>query len=311
MPSPVIAYRPFERSDIAAATDVWNMACGESLCITHDLFEYNTRPTPGVAQMGRVAVLDGKTVGTVLASVAQRRGWVDVIAIAPQAQRQGIGAGLLDWACGWLREQGCEEVRLGSSLRPFVPGLPAELMTLAFFIKQGWTHNGEEWDLACNLAEQRYALPDDADYRCRPAEPGDLTDFHDFLGRNFPGRWHWEFNEFLREEGRLTDYMLLHAQGRVHGFCRVTLADSERPIDRYYMHDLPKPWGQLGTVGVSEEMRGRGFGRAVVVAALQRLQTLGVRGCVIDWTDLLDFYAKFGFKPLRQYHMLSKNVAGR
>jgi predicted N-acetyltransferase YhbS len=34
---------------------------------------------------------------------------------------------------------------------------------------------------------------------------------------------------------------------------------------------------------------------------------MGVRGCVVDWTGLLDFYGKFGFKPFRQYQILEKD----
>ncbi len=308
-------YRAFERNDIAASTEIWNAACGASLHITPRFFEYNTRPTPGVAQAGRVAMRGGEVVGVVLASAPQEQagtlGWFDVIAVAPSAQRQGIGAGLLDWACGWLRERGCKTARLGSSLRPFAPGSPAELNNAAYFIQQGFTHNGDEWDLAADLAEQHYPAPTNATFICRPAQTGDVPAMHEFFARAFPGRWQWEFSEFLREEGHSSDYMLLFTKDRpdqVEGFCRMTLAESERPLDRFYLNGLPKPWGQVGSVGVSAEMRGRGYGYAVVAAALAHLKAQGIRGCVIDWTDLLDFYARFGFKPFRQYAMLSKQL---
>jgi predicted N-acetyltransferase YhbS len=57
---------------------------------------------------------------------------------------------------------------------------------------------------------------------------------------------------------------------------------------------------------VSSDARGRGFGTALVRAALDQLRRQGVRGCVIDWTHLIDFYAKFGFKPYREYAILIK-----
>ena len=276
------------------------------------LFAFNTRSTPGVVQAGRVAVLDGNAVGIVLASATLGReveaGWVDVIAVASAAQRQGIGAGLLEWACGWLRDQRCRQVRLGGSLRPFIPGLPAELNNAAYFIKHGFENNGEDWDVACDLTEQRYTLSTNAAFTCRVAQESDVPALHEFFARAFAGRWQWEFSEFLREGGRISDYMLALTESRVDGFCRMTFADSERPLDRFYMNGLPQPWGQAGPLGVSDAVRGQGYGNAVVVAALQHLQAQGVRGCVIDWTDLLGFYARFGFKPFRRYVMLSKRL---
>ena len=128
----------------------------------------------------------------------------------------------------------------------------------------------------------------------------------EFFDREFPNRWRYEFQEFLRERGRLSDYHLLITERGVDGFARLTFADSERPIDRFYMHRLPKPWGQLGPIGVSKDTRGKGYGGALLDGALGHLRDQGIRGCVIDWTSLADFYGKFGFKPYREYAMLSK-----
>ena len=94
----------------------------------------------------------------------------------------------------------------------------------------------------------------------------------------------------------------------VDGFARITLKDSERPLDRFYMHRLPKPWEQLGPIGVSASVRGKGYGGALLDAALCQLRDCGVRGCVIDWTELIDFYAKFSFTPYREYLILIKNT---
>ena len=85
-----------------------------------------------------------------------------------------------------------------------------------------------------------------------------------FFDREFPNRWRFEFQEFLKEHGRISNYQLLISDRGVDGFARLTFADSERPIERFYMHRLPKPWGQLGPIGVSKDTRGKGFGRALL-----------------------------------------------
>ena len=127
-----------------------------------------------------------------------------------------------------------------------------------------------------------------------------------FLAREFAGRWHYSCQEFLDEGGRISDFMLLWTETGIEGFCQLTFEDSARPLERFYPYQLSRPWGQLGAIGVSEHLRGQGFGSALLDAGLRRLHSNGVNGCVIDWTTVVDFYAKFGFSKYRQYWSLMK-----
>ena len=113
----------------------------------------------------------------------------------------------------------------------------------------------------------------------------------------------------LREGGRITDHVLIWSERGVEGDCRVTFENSERPLERFFMHSLPRPWGQLGSIGVSADCRGKGYGGALLNAGLRYLRECGVRGCVIDWTTLLDLYGKFGFRPYHEYIALGKFLA--
>ena len=142
----------------------------------------------------------------------------------------------------------------------------------------------------------------------RPAQRGDEELLRAFLRREFPGRWHYDFEEHLQSGGRISDYMLLWTERGVDGFCQLTFEDSRRPLERFYPYRLPRPWGQLGAIGVSEAYQGRGYGAAVLDAGLRRLHNNGVNGCVIDWTGIVDFYAKFGFEKYRGYHFLMKEM---
>lgn len=115
--------------------------------------------------------------------------------------------------------------------------------------------------------------------------------------------------------GRMSEYNLLWRQqaGRaphVDGFCRIRRRwrYGVEPLDRYFMQRLPSPWGQLGPIGVGVGSRGQGIGAALLDSGLQRLRVYGVRGCVIDWITATDFYARFGFKPLRAYRILVKHI---
>ena len=304
----------------AAAAALWTAACGPDLAISPAFVAFNTRPTTGVTQAGQLALRDGQPAGFVLASAVIADptltvGWLDAIAVAPEAQRQGLGSALLSWAEAWLRDHGCTQIRIGGSLRPFTPGLPVELGPLPqqFFARRGYHEEGSEWDVARDLlAYPDPPLPAGAP-SLRPVESAaEQQALLDFLSREFPGRWHFECQEFFREGGRATDWLLLWPSEAEQpaGFCQITLEDSLRPIERFYPYRLPHPWGQFGPLGVAREARGKGYGAAVVDGAARHLKHLGVRGCVIDWTDLVAFYGKFGFTPYRQYRVLVKGAKG-
>lgn len=325
MPQAFLLQR-FDHADagqVQAATKLWNSAVTMCLTISPDFMAYNATPTTGLLQEGSMAQVDGEPAGFVLASVLPTEplasppdlGRIDALAVTPAFQEQGIGSRLLAWAEEWLAEQGCTTVTLGSSIRPFVPGLPTELRSEAFFTQRGYTggHEGDEpthvWDVGANLAS--YTPPAsvrEIDGTVRPARAGDEEALFAFLRREFPGRWRYEMEEYLGGGGRLSDVMLLWTERGVHGFCQITFEDSPRPMERYYPYSLPRPWGQLGPIGVSEDTRGRGYGAAVLDAGLRRLRDNGVNGCVIDWTEIVDFYGKFGFTPYREYVRLVKKL---
>jgi GNAT superfamily N-acetyltransferase len=301
-----------------ALVAIWNAACGPNLMISRKFADHNLQPNQNGAQAGCLVTVDGDIAGVVLASTLRGeptvappgQGWIDAIIVDPAYQRRGIGSMLLAWAESWLRNQGCHACVAGASLRPFAPGAPTELETTEFFTRNGYRKDGTVWDVAANLAA--YRTPDTVrkvDSVVRPAQRGYEQALLDFLRREFPGRWRYEYEAFLRQpKNRISDHMLLWTERGVDGSCVLTFEDSERPIERFYPYQLPRPWGQLGTVGVSADRRGRGYGAALVDAGLRRLHNNGVNGCVIDWTTIVNFYGKFGFTKYREYRRLSKSL---
>jgi GNAT superfamily N-acetyltransferase len=314
---------PANPSHVRAMVELWNVACGQSLAITERFAAFNLRSAPGVTQQGWLVVEDNWVQAFVLASfvegypaiAAHTQGWIDALVVAPAAQHQGAGSRLLAAAENWLRQHGRTHITVGANLRHFVPGVPAELGTTPFFVRHGYTDldsRGEPqvaYDLAADLSN--YRPP--ADLRevpaaARPGQRGQEAQLLAFLQAEFSGRWYYEADLFLGHDGgRIGDYMLLWTEAGMQGACLLTFPDSVRPIERYYPYSLPKPWGQAGSIGVSVAMRGRGYGAYLLDASLRRLHDNGINGCVIDWTNLLHFYGRFGFQPLRHYAMLTKH----
>ena len=298
-----------------AAAEIWKAACGADLAFSPDFIAKNTRPVRSLTQEGRLAIWQGKPAGFVIASAVNdeagmKLGWIDAIAVAPWAQRRGAGRLLLGWAEGWLGKHGCQHARLGGSLRPFTHGLPVEIVSEAAFARLGYPHrSGQEyeWDVARSLQDYQPVIPVPPEgAKLAPMQPGQEGNLLNFMAQEFPGRWRFEVELFLADGGRASDFLLLWKGNEVVGFSRVTLEDSERSIERFYMHRLAKPWGQFGPLGVGQSVRGMGLGGYLIDASAQHLHKLGVDGCVIDWTGLLELYGKFGFKPFRKYLTLVK-----
>lgn len=309
---------PFTSAHTDDAIRIWNAALHKDYPINERLLCYNLMPCTGEVIEGRVAVHNGEAVGFVLACAltddpAMTLGWVSALAVQPSAQRQGIGSKLLVWAESWLKEKGCPRIRLGGNLRPFLPGPPYAMReNAAFFEKHGYqSPPGQpyEYDIARSLKDYKSIYPKPAHTDLSPMQSGEEPLLLDFLAREYPGRWEFETREFVKNDGRVSDFLLLRVHGEVQGFCRLTLSDSERPIERFYPQRLPQPWGQFGPLGLSKSVRGQGLGGYLIDAAALHMQSLGVDGCIIDWTSLVKLYAKFGFKVYNQYISLFKTVS--
>ncbi len=324
---------PFDASDprhLAWAVELWSDSVDSELPLSQSFLQFNLTEDAGVARGGRIALAGGQPVGFVLCSAhpgappSMRAdiGWLDAIAVAPSMQREGIGTALLRWAEGWLAggtsadtgelegRNRASRVLVGGSLRPFTPGVLVNTPAVPFFLENGYKYGADpvEWDVARNLSDYKPPPLRESSAAARPAQPGQEEQLLAFLAREFPGRWHWLAERFLEEGGRISDYMLLWTQEGVHGACRLTFEDSRWPIDRFYPFGLPRPWAQLGSIGISAHLRGRGLGLKLLDAGLRRLHNSGINGCVIDWTTLLDFYAICGFTPYKEWVQLWKGL---
>lgn len=312
----------YQQSHLEGAAAVWNAASGPDLSISPAFVRYNLSQDEGEEHDGMIALERDNIAGFVLVKYRGQSpgmgeagvGWVDAIAVHPDFQRRGYGTALLTWAESWMKQRGVRKVKLGGSLRPFCPSLPEELGSLPFFECCGWAWDGSEtWDLARDLGDRKpivlrpmpECMPGDG---IRPAEPGDAAALTAFFKRAFPGRWENAAISFFRNGGKIEDFIILRIAGRIEGFAWLTFPDSARAINRMYPHRLPKPWGHLGPMGVSTQFRDLGWGGLLLQSGLMALRARGIRGCVIDWTNHLDFYGRWGIKPYRRYLFVTKTL---
>jgi len=103
--------RAITQADLPAMLDLWRAA---ALQLSPTDSETGLRRHLAIS--GTLAwvlcAADGRMLGTVLGSDDGRRGWVNHLAVHPDAQGHGYGARLIEAVVERLRRQGCEKVNL-------------------------------------------------------------------------------------------------------------------------------------------------------------------------------------------------------
>ncbi|MBT9596819.1 MAG: GNAT family acetyltransferase [Vitreoscilla sp.] len=104
--------RTFQAGDESAVVALWQR-CGLTRPWNDPLRDIQRKLD---AQPDLFAVLcangSGEVIGTVMAGYEGHRGWINYLAVSPDAQRGGHGRALMAWAEARLRECGCPKINL-------------------------------------------------------------------------------------------------------------------------------------------------------------------------------------------------------
>lgn len=317
----VASYRSELAPDLLA---VWLAAFGDRYPMIPALWDAITAGDPSFRDSdGLVAMRDGRPVGFALAKRFREDfpgcerfkpvGYLTLMAVHPEHQRQGIGTMLLEAAEARFRAEGATKVVLGGSFHHVVPGIPVALAdapepALAFFEARGYVRGKEVWDVRRDLAVPPAlpALPELPDgVVLRPMRPEEGPAMLAFLNREFAGRWPRDVAHHLASGEPAAHVFGLFVDGEPQGF--VLLHPPGSPGALRWAGFIPGI-SALGPIGVGSGVRGKGMGLALLVRALEQLRDWGAKETVIDWTDLLDFYGRCGFTPWLRYVLAQKEL---
>ena len=194
--------------------------------------------------------------------------WLRILAVDRGARRQGIGTALLADAH--------PQVIAAEPGNYFTPGV-FDAGSRAFFRARGFVEQAWTWNLECGSRAAAFQSGGSAAAVHKESSERVL----DFIEREFGRIWRFECS---RAQGIVTT----EHHGEITGFAAYEANN--------------RGLGSFGPTGVAKGMRGRGIGRALLLASLAELRRLGYERAVIPWTDAIDFYRKScGAQPAHQF----------
>lgn len=203
-----------------------------------------------------------------------------------------------------LRQRGVTSILFGMDSRHFWPGVPTDVPALNNFLTiEGFDLTGEYFDVERDLSNYQPPRPMPTEnVEFRVLTENDRRSLERFFDREFPGRWRYDILWKIEREGGYNGLVGLFHKGEVHGFAAIQDSSTKFPIGgAVWRNDLGEHWGALGPIGVSQQVRGEGWGGALLAAGLLELKARGTKQCIIDWTTLGEFYGKHGFEKSRLY----------
>jgi len=245
--------------------------------------------------------------------------WISLLVFDQEnIKSDSIKSRLLETIERYLAEQEIKKIYFGRDPQNFIPGLPDNLKKdyLPWLEKNGYHKEGIVYDLYQDIStfaisseirvlEQRLA----SQLAIKAVTEDTKRIFLSFMKTFFPGRWHYEADNIARIPGAVQDYWLLWLDNKPVGFARTNTSESlYRGPNVNWGSQKGRLYCGLGPIGIADSYRGKGYGMYLMVKIIQNFQQKGYRHMIIDWTDLLSYYARLNFKPWIKYYLLYKNL---
>lgn len=304
-------YEHYQQSQESQVVDLWNRCC------TFDpidvgkfrrqaLFDDNFDPDLAWVALDDEGQVRGFAYGTkrkfpyLERGLEPERGWVNVIFVAPEVRRQGVGTQLLDHIEAQLVERGATNITLGAySPSYFFAGVdPVNYPeAVAFFEGRGYQAGDEHFSMGRNLhgyqvseeTRAKLAALEERGYRFEPFDYSRSLEVLDFLRRELGAGWKRDALISMRE-GTAEDLMMLvvNPHDEVCGWCM-------RSIDGNPM--------RFGPIGIAEAERNNGLGSVLLDLYLFEMARRGVYRMYFITTDEPGrrYYSRHGLETIRSF----------
>jgi mycothiol synthase len=224
--------------------------------------------------------------------------YVKLIAVHPDARRQGRGHRLLDAAERWAWDHGAPELCLEGAppfyLWPGIDATATEALCLAD--ARGYTVSGTGLNLALPN-DFRAPTPEGIEVR-RVVSDADVA----AVGQLVAGIW----PQWSAETDRAIEHGCCHGAFTVApGEAGLRGQNAETAAIGFACHSVSRA-GWLGPMGTDPDHRGGGVGRALLSAVCRDLMIAEMPTTEICWAGPLRFYAKSGATVSRVFRLYRK-----
>lgn len=311
-----IKLRAFQMKDLSEVIDCWN----ESLIydvINEERFKHMILLDENFREdLFQVALLDNTIVGFCYGvkrkvpylerGLEEKRGWIVMMGVRLQYQRQGIGTLLYQKIEKTLKALGTQEITLCAySPNYFCPGIDKRYQkAIAFFEKKGYIYRNDSvsmkkdlWDYQMSQTyRDQMKLLEERNIRFVSYQDRYMLELLNFLLKNFGAGWKYNaLNAMKNDEAQDTILLAVNQEDHIIGFCM-------RKIDG---HD-----SRFGPFGVSEELRSQGIGGVLFEYMMQQMKQKAIYHLYFLWTDgaAQRFYQRHGVEVCRTYQLYRKEV---
>ena len=231
---------------------------------------------------------------------------ISLFYVSKKYRRQGIGSKLIDFA---------EEIRdgkdliIGKDINNFFPGVPTDFdnLTDVWLEKRGFEGKRYTHDLITkkpNIFELRNK---EVEYKyCEDCQKEELIQM--MMNNNW-GRWALEAKDYFEKKSNNDEnaYIVAMLNGKIVAFSKVNTYKMDLSSYNLMWKERFENLGGFGPLGVDRNFRKNGIGFDMISVSLKDLIDKGCKTLMLDWTGLMELYAKFNFEVWKSYKYMSKS----
>jgi len=308
-----ISIRAIKSNDVKEIVDLWNRTLVRDT-ISEERFvkwlfldpDFNPVTTETCWIAERNGVIVGftraiiRTIPNDSLGLEERNGWIPVLFVDPELQRQGIGSRLLEKIIAYLKGKARKHIwfcgNTGSAPGYIFPGVDKDAYTsgLKFFLKKGFVVDHEPIAMSRSIIDfdyKRYYSEAWSEgtvegVKVETLRPDTMLPFLVFLKKSFPGDWNAAARAKLKG-GSMSELLVAWLDDEVVGYCQ---------------------WEgeHFGPFGVKADVRGKKIGAKLFVEAVRRIKSADGRTVWFNWADpdAARFYQRFGLQATRHFAIL-------
>jgi predicted N-acetyltransferase YhbS len=232
--------------------------------------------------------------------------YISLFYVSKKYRKQGIGSSLFDFA-EEIREG--KELIIGKEINNFFPGVPTDFdnLTDVWLEKRGFVGKRYTHDLITKDPKIYEIRNKDVEYKyCDDSQKEELIQM--MINNNW-GRWALEAKEYFEKktENDKNAYIVGMVDGKIISFAKVN--DYKMYLSSYNLmwKERFENLGGFGPLGVDRNYRKKGIGFDMISVSLNDLVNKGCKTIILDWTGLMELYAKFNFEVWKSYKYMSKS----